>query len=64
MDFLLWGCDDSVLLRPAPVSEHLKFFVRKKMKEDVMWRRLTVVFSGHEVCAGVRFGRVGCSLGT
>ena len=33
----------------AKVSEHLKWFVRKKMKEDPVWQRVTVLFSGHEV---------------
>mmetsp|Transcript_39060 Transcript_39060/g.87348 ORF Transcript_39060/g.87348 Transcript_39060/m.87348 type:complete len:1924 (+) Transcript_39060:98-5869(+) len=31
------------------VSEHLQYFIRKKQSEDPVWRRLTVVFSGHEV---------------
>jgi 5'-3' exoribonuclease 1 len=31
------------------VSEHLRYFIRKKQAEDPLWRRLTVVFSGHEV---------------
>jgi 5'-3' exoribonuclease 1 len=33
----------------ARVSEHLRYFIRKKQKEDEVWRRLTIVFSGHEV---------------
>ncbi len=32
------------------VSKHLKYFIRKKIREDAMWQRLHVVFSGHEVC--------------
>lgn len=31
------------------VSRHLKWFIRKKMKEDTLWRDLTIVFSGHDV---------------
>jgi len=31
------------------VSRHLKWFIRKKMKEDPLWRHLTIVFSGHDV---------------
>ncbi|KAG5186855.1 XRN 5'-3' exonuclease N-terminus-domain-containing protein [Tribonema minus] len=33
----------------AKVSAHLKYFIRKKIKEDPLWQRLTVIFSGHEV---------------
>jgi hypothetical protein len=39
----------------SEVSRHLKYFIRKKIKEDTMWQRLHVVFSGHEVrCAAAR----------
>lgn len=31
------------------VSRHLKYFIRKKIKEDPLWRNLTIVFSGHDV---------------
>ena len=31
------------------MSEHLRYFIRKKQSEDPIWRRLTVIFSGHEV---------------
>lgn len=31
------------------VSKHLKYYIRKKLKEDPLWRNLTVVFSGHDV---------------
>ena len=31
------------------VSEHLQYFIRKKLKEDAAWRGLRVVFSGPEV---------------
>jgi len=30
------------------LSEHLKFYIRKRIQEDVLWRKLQVVFSGHE----------------
>jgi hypothetical protein len=33
----------------ARVSAHLRYFIRKKQHEDPIWRRLHVVFSGHEV---------------
>ena len=33
----------------ARVSKHLKYFIRRKMKDDPMWQNLTVIFSGHEV---------------
>ncbi|KAL6075040.1 exonuclease II Exo2 [Balamuthia mandrillaris] len=33
----------------ARLSTHLKFFIRKKVKEDRAWRQVTVIFSGHEV---------------
>jgi 5'-3' exoribonuclease 1 len=31
------------------VSRHIKYFIRKKIKEDPLWRNLTIVFSGHDV---------------
>ena len=31
------------------VSDCIKYFIRKKIKEDPMWRNLKVYFSGHEV---------------
>ena len=31
------------------VSAHLRYFIRKKQQEDPVWRRLHIVFSGHEV---------------
>lgn len=31
------------------VGKHLRWFIRKKIKEDPLWRNLTVVFSGHDV---------------
>ncbi|CAN0380997.1 unnamed protein product, partial [Phaeothamnion confervicola] len=33
----------------AKVSRHLRYFIRKKIKEDPLWQNLTVIFSGHEV---------------
>jgi hypothetical protein len=36
----------------ARVSLHLKYFIRKKIREDLMWQRLQVIFSGHEVGVG------------
>jgi len=31
------------------VGKYLKYFIRKKMKEDPYWRNLRIVFSGHDV---------------
>eukprot|EP01126_Amoeba_proteus_P004244 TRINITY_DN11428_c0_g1_i1.p1 TRINITY_DN11428_c0_g1~~TRINITY_DN11428_c0_g1_i1.p1 ORF type:complete len:209 (-),score=26.81 TRINITY_DN11428_c0_g1_i1:193-819(-) len=31
------------------LSDHLKFFIRKKVTEDSLWRNITVIFSGQEV---------------
>ena len=31
------------------VGKHLRWFIRKKMKEDPLWRDLEVTFSGHDV---------------
>ena len=33
----------------AALSQHLDFFVKKKMKEDPAWRGIKVIFSGHDV---------------
>ena len=33
----------------ARVSDAIKYFIRKKIKEDPLWRNLKVVFSGHEI---------------
>lgn len=41
------------------LGKHLRFFIRKKMSEDVVWQAPAIVFSGHEVPgggAGVRAG--------
>ncbi len=31
------------------VDAHLQYFIRKKMKEDPLWRRLTIIYSGHGI---------------
>ncbi len=33
----------------AKVSEIIKYFIRKKIKEDPAWRNLKIIFSGHEI---------------
>jgi len=33
----------------ARVSDTIKYFIQKKLKEDPLWRNLKVIFSGHEV---------------
>lgn len=33
----------------ARVSDTIKYFIRKKLKEDPLWKNLKVVFSGHEI---------------
>lgn len=33
----------------AKVSETIKYFIRKKIKEDPVWHNLKVIFSGHEI---------------
>ena len=33
----------------ARVFDCIKYFIRKKIKEDPLWRNLKVVFSGHEI---------------
>ena len=33
----------------ARLSEHLRFYVSKKQTEDPLWRKATVILSGHEV---------------
>lgn len=33
----------------AHLSEHLKFFIEKKICEDSLWRNVEIIFSGHEV---------------
>ena len=48
------GVFDSNCITPgtefmAKVSDTIKYFIRKKIKEDPLWRNLTVIFSGHEI---------------
>jgi 5'-3' exoribonuclease 1 len=31
------------------VGKHLRWFIRKKIKEDTLWKNLEIVFSGHDV---------------
>jgi 5'-3' exoribonuclease 1 len=31
------------------VSAHMKYFIRRKLKEDPLWQQVQVIFSGHEV---------------
>jgi 5'-3' exoribonuclease 1 len=38
----------------ARLGKHLKFFIRKKMAEDVTWQTPAVVFSGERLCAPVQ----------
>lgn len=33
----------------ARVSEVIKYFIRKKIKEDPLWHDLQIIFSGHEI---------------
>lgn len=33
----------------AKVSEVIKYFIRKKIKEDPIWHNLKIIFSGHEL---------------
>ncbi len=48
------GVFDSNCITPGTqfmvkVSETVKYFIRKKIKEDPLWRNLSVIFSGPEV---------------
>jgi len=48
------GAFDSNCITPgtefmARVSATIKYFIRKKIKEDPYWRRLKIIFSGHEI---------------
>lgn len=36
----------------ARLSEHLKYYVRKRISEDAEWRGVKVILSGHEVSIG------------
>ena len=31
------------------VSNCIKYFIRKKIKEDPLWRKLKIIYSGHEI---------------
>ncbi|RYG49369.1 hypothetical protein EON67_06740, partial [archaeon] len=33
----------------ASLSEHIKYYVQRCMSENVAWRDVSVIFSGHEV---------------
>lgn len=33
----------------ARVSDTIKYLIRKKLKEDPLWKNLSIIFSGHEV---------------
>jgi 5'-3' exoribonuclease 1 len=33
----------------AEVSKTIQYFIRKKIKEDPLWRDLTIIFSGHDI---------------
>ena len=33
----------------ARISANIKYFIKRKIKEDPIWRRFKVIFSGHEV---------------
>jgi len=33
----------------AKVSEHLKYFIKKKIKDDPLWQKLTIIYSGMDV---------------
>ena len=48
------GVFDSNCITPgtefmAKVSDTIKYFIRQKIKQDPLWRNLTVIFSGHEI---------------
>ena len=45
----------------AEVSKHLKYFVRRKIKEDPVWRRMQVIFSGQEVSNIPAYADIPCS---
>eukprot|EP01113_Clastostelium_recurvatum_P022706 TRINITY_DN2717_c0_g1_i2.p1 TRINITY_DN2717_c0_g1~~TRINITY_DN2717_c0_g1_i2.p1 ORF type:complete len:1752 (+),score=474.29 TRINITY_DN2717_c0_g1_i2:141-5396(+) len=56
-DGLLSGGDapfDSNCITPGTpfmgaLAKHLQFFISKKIKEDTLWRKVQVIFSGHDV---------------
>ncbi len=37
----------------ARLSDHLKYYVRKRISEDAEWRGVQVILSGHDVSAAV-----------
>ena len=48
------GAFDSNCITPgtdfmARISSAIKYFIRKKIKEYLLWRDLKIIFSGHEV---------------
>jgi hypothetical protein len=43
----------------AQLSSNIKYFIRKKMKEDAAWQKIKVIFSGAEVSSiSAGFGMV------
>jgi len=32
----------------AKLSKHLRYFVRKKVRDDPLWKGIKVIYSGHE----------------
>jgi 5'-3' exoribonuclease 1 len=48
----------------AKLSDYLKYFIRKKIKEDSAWRKVKVILSGHEVRAHDRSPETRVSIST
>lgn len=51
------GVFDSNCITPGTefmdrVSNCIKYMIRKKIKEDPLWRNLKIIFSGHEIPGG------------
>jgi 5'-3' exoribonuclease 1 len=40
----------------ARLSDHLKYYVRKRISEDAEWRGVQVILSGHDVSSAVGVG--------